>query len=151
MPSLRKLLAERHRWYEENLERLAALDGYGDLSKPLVEFLALLGRDKVRLTDLATKIGASRQWALRLANEGKDRGLLELSYDPNDKRALMVGFSDEGWKVVKLAVARMTEIEEELSARIGLKNFNALLEILSMEWERDQGRQDAKDEDRVVL
>lgn len=134
MPRLRKLLTERYDWYEACLQQLAELDGYGNLSKPVVEFLAHIGRDPVKLVDLARQLGVSRQWARRLANEAAEIGLVELATDPSDKRAMIVSFSKNGWRVVRLAAARMREIDTELENRIGTENFEMLIDILSQDW-----------------
>lgn len=134
MPKLRKLLNERHAWFETCLSQLAEIDGYGDLSPPLVQFFSHIGREPVRLGDIAAKMNVSRQWAQRLAKEGEGLGLLELDVDPNDRRAMILRFSDNGWRVVRLAAARMTEIELELAERIGRENVDKLMELLALDW-----------------
>lgn len=134
MLQLRKWLTARHDWMETCLQQLAALDGYGDLPRPLVQLFAHIGREPVRLSELARLLGTSRQWVLRLAHQGREMGMLILDTDPGDKRAMTVAFSDAGWRVVRLAVARMAEIEDELARRIGRERLAELVAILAMDW-----------------
>ncbi|MEM7728561.1 MAG: MarR family winged helix-turn-helix transcriptional regulator [Pseudomonadota bacterium] len=134
MPRLRQLLAARHRWFEAALQDLAVLDGYGDLSAPMVQMLSHIGRDPVRIGEIARAMQVSRQWVQKLAKEGEQLGLLSPTVDPKDRRALCIGFSEDGWRVVRLAAARMEEIERELEGRIGEKALDALMDILGTDW-----------------
>jgi DNA-binding MarR family transcriptional regulator len=134
MHQLRKLLTMRQAWFEAFLEDLARLDGYGDLPRPLVQLCALIGRDPIRIVDLARSLGTSRQWVTKLAHEGVRRDILALMPDPNDRRAMMVGFSQSGWLVVRKAVARMQDIEEVLRERLGADIVAQLADILARDW-----------------
>jgi DNA-binding MarR family transcriptional regulator len=134
MLQLRKLLMMRHTWFETFLESLARLDGYGDLPRPLVQLCALIGRDPIRIGDLAVTLGTSRQWVTRLAHDGVARDILALLPDPNDRRAMMVGFSESGWRVVRKAVVRMHDIETTLQDRLGTDVVAQLADILGRDW-----------------
>lgn len=134
MLQLRKWLTSRHDWYEACMQQLAERDGFGHLSRPMFEFMAHIGKEPVGLTEIARQMSVSRQWVARLAREGADMDLLALTSDPADKRALMVQFSESGWRMVRQAVARMAQIEAELARRIGAKNLELLVSVLSMDW-----------------
>lgn len=134
MLHLRKLLTDRAEWFERSLSVLAELDGYGDLPSPLVQMCKYIGKDPVRMTVLAEHLGVSRQRVAQIAGEGCERGILELSDDPDDGRVKRVGFSVEGWAVARKAAARMVQIEGELARRIGRRNLEKLCELLSMDW-----------------
>lgn len=148
---LRVLLRDRMQWYEKALDDAAHRNGYGHLSRSLVELFSYIGRDPVRLTDLAEKTQTSRQWISRLTNEGKDLGLLEVSVDPRDRRGAIVAFSDAGWDMVRLAVASMEAIEERIAERIGKPRFEELVAILSADWGNpSQGARENSDGARAV-
>ena len=134
MLHLRKLLIERTAWFDTCLSPLAELDGYGHLTPALTEMLKHIGREPVRMSDLARQMGVSRQWIRQLAVEGVEEGILELLDDPNDKRSMMIQFSKEGWQLVRVAAARMEQIEDELARRIGKENLAKLCELLALEW-----------------
>ena len=134
MLQLRRHLTERFEWFESALAELARLDGYGDLPRPLVQLCAQIGRDPVRVTDLAKRLGTSRQWIIRLARDGEARGILAVTADAEDRRSARVGFSGPGWKVVHLAVKRMQQIERVLSERIGRARLEQLIELLALDW-----------------
>ncbi len=134
MLQLRKLLTARYEWFEVRLQQLAEEDGYGHLSPPMVHLCAHIGKEPVPIVTLARQLSVSRQWVNRLAREGQEMGILELTIDPADRRAMRVSFSSSGWKMVRLAVARMNQIEEELAARIGKDNLEQLVALLAMDW-----------------
>jgi DNA-binding MarR family transcriptional regulator len=134
MLQLRKWLTNRHDWFELCLQQLAELEGYGHLSRPMVQLCAHVGKEPVGLSEIAKQMGVSRQWVARLANEGYEMGFFELIADPSDMRALQIRFGSAGWKMVRLAAARMRQIEAVIVARIGKGNLERLVEILSMDW-----------------
>jgi len=134
MLQLRKLLTERAEWFERALASLAHLDGYGDLPQPVVQICRFVGKEPVRMSVLAEHLGVSRQRVAQVASEGCALGILALSDDPDDGRVKRVGFSEEGWEVVRMAVARMTQIENELARRIGKRNLEQLVELLGADW-----------------
>jgi DNA-binding MarR family transcriptional regulator len=134
MRQLRKLLTTRQAWFEAYLEELARLDGYGDLPRPLVQLCALIGREPIRISELAVSLGTSRQWVTRLAHDGVGRDILEMVPDPTDRRAMMIGFSESGWQVVRKAVVRMQQIEDDLAERLGEQTLAQLAEILALDW-----------------
>ena len=134
MLHLRKLLIQKMEWYEAYLREQQEIDGYSFLSRPLVQFLSHIGREPVRLTTIARQLGTSRQWTLRLANEGHALGILTLDIDPADKRALIVRFSKRGWNMVKRATRSMRQIEDDLGDRIGKANLTLLVELLGRDW-----------------
>lgn len=134
MLKLRKLLTNRYDWYESCLQQFAEQDGHGNLSRPLIEFLAHIGREPVRLVAIASQMNVSRQWARRLANEAQELGWIDLEVDTFDKRAMIVKYSAHGWSVVKLAAARMKQIDTELERRIGAENVAELIRILDLDW-----------------
>lgn len=144
---LRRHLTEKFQWFETALAELARLDGFGDLPKPLVQLCAQIGREPVRVTELAKRLGTSRQWIIRLGRDGEQRGILAVTDDAEDRRAMRVGFSDSGWKVVHLAVGRMQQIERELARRIGAAQLEQLVELLSLDWGSPFGVDEAGDGD----
>jgi DNA-binding MarR family transcriptional regulator len=117
MLQLRKLLIERAEWFEQALARLAEIEGYGHLPPPVVQMCKFIGKEPVRMTVLAEHLGVSRQRVAQIAADGAALGILELGDDPDDGRVKRVGYSEEGWNVVRRAVARMSQIEGELARR----------------------------------
>ncbi len=64
----------------------------------------------------------------RLTYSGQpgDLVLLEISPDPNDRRAKIVRFTDEGLKLAEVITAVNEEVESELAHVIGRKSIDTL-------------------------
>jgi DNA-binding MarR family transcriptional regulator len=134
MPKLRKLLIEKSEWYEACLHRQAQAAGYGHLKPAMVQFIKHLGREPMRIALLAEHLDVSRPRISQLAAEGVGLGILQLVEDENDKRVMLVGFSDQGWEMVRSATVDMNRIDAELARRIGRANLDRLIELLDMDW-----------------
>jgi DNA-binding MarR family transcriptional regulator len=134
MPKLRKLLIEKSEWYEACLHRQAQAAGYGHLKPAMVQFIKHLGRKPMRIAMLAEHLDVSRPRISQLAAEGVGLGILALVEDENDKRVMLVGFSAQGWEMVRSATADMNRIDAELARRIGRANLDRLIELLEMDW-----------------
>jgi DNA-binding MarR family transcriptional regulator len=140
MPKLRKLLIAKSEWYEACLHRQAEAAGYGHLKPAMVQFIKHLGREPTRIALLAERLDVSRPRISQLAAEGVGLGILELIEDENDKRVMLVGFSAQGWEMVRSATADMNGIDAELARRIGRANLDRLIELLDMDWGRPEVR-----------
>jgi DNA-binding MarR family transcriptional regulator len=134
MPKLRKLLIAKSEWYEACLHRQAQAAGYGHLKPAMVEFIKHLGREPMRIALLAEHLDVSRPRISQLAAEGVGLGILELVEDASDKRVMLVGFSAQGWEMVRSATADMSGIDAELARRIGRTNLDRLIDLLDMDW-----------------
>jgi DNA-binding MarR family transcriptional regulator len=73
----------------------------------------------IRLTDLAARAGMTKQAMAELVAEIERRGYLQRTTDPADRRAKIITFTDQGWATVKLALSALTELEEEITGRMG--------------------------------
>ncbi len=72
-----------------------------------------------RLTDLAARLGVTKQAAGQLVDELEAMGLLERVPDPEDKRAKLVRFSRRGQQGLMEGLAVLTELETELRDIVG--------------------------------
>jgi DNA-binding MarR family transcriptional regulator len=60
---------------------------------------AVVGRDGVRLTDLAEALHIAARSATEVADGLQERGLVERTADPGDRRAVILRPTDEGRRV----------------------------------------------------
>ena len=80
----------------------------------------------VRLTELANKLGISKQAVGQVVAELEEMGVVELRPDPSDGRAKLVRFTAKGAKGIEQGLAVLAELETELECKIGKRHMRAL-------------------------
>jgi DNA-binding MarR family transcriptional regulator len=93
----------------------------------LFPFIDLEG---TRLTELAARMGVSKQAAGQLVEELEQMGVLERAPDPADGRAKLVRFSARGRRGLLEGLALLRRLEGELSARMEPGDMERLHGIL---------------------
>jgi DNA-binding MarR family transcriptional regulator len=86
--------------------------------------------DGIRLTELARRAGVSKQAMAELVGEAERLHYLQRSPDPSDGRAKIITFTDKGRAAVGSALASLTEIERELTDRLGEPSVRRLRKLL---------------------
>ena len=72
-----------------------------------------------RVTTLAMRLGVSKQAASKLVHDLEGKGLVERVPDPEDKRASVIRFTDDGRHIVENTVAALERFEEAVALEIG--------------------------------
>jgi DNA-binding MarR family transcriptional regulator len=86
--------------------------------------------DGVRLTDLAEALHIAPRSATEVADGLQDRGLVERTPDPGDRRAVILRPTDDGRRIRAEIDAARTADSAELFARLPADDRNALARIL---------------------
>lgn len=85
-----------------------------------------------RLTDLAHRVGVSKQAIAPLVDEMVEMGVLERIPDPDDARAKRIRFAAQrGRSGVLAGLAVLAELEAELGAAIGKRKLTQLHGLLA--------------------
>ncbi|WP_394848664.1 MarR family transcriptional regulator [Pendulispora brunnea] len=84
-----------------------------------------------RLTDIAKRLGVTKQAAGQLVDELEAMGMLERVPDPADARAKLVRYSKRGQKALLDGLAVLAEIGDEMQSIIGASRMTALHEALT--------------------
>src|SRR4029079_9695173 len=84
-----------------------------------------------RLTDLASRLGVTKQAAGQLVDELVEMGMLERAPDPDDARAKLVRFSKRGKSALFDGLAVLKELETEIEEQIGKASLRDLHESLT--------------------
>lgn len=79
-----------------------------------------------RLTELARRVGTSKQAVGQLVSELEDMGVLVREPDPEDGRAKRVCFTHTGRMSLLDGLAVLGEIERELEQQLGARRLRAL-------------------------
>lgn len=84
-----------------------------------------------RQTELARRVGVSKQAIHQLVTELEAMGVLERAPDPKDRRATLVRFSAREGRTLLDGLAVLGEIEREMERAIGAKSMRALHDALT--------------------
>ena len=125
-------------WNEQAIERLRQQIDAEWLRPSHMTLFPHIDLDGTRLTDLAARLGVTKQAAGQLVNELIDYGFLERAPDPQDGRARLIVFSDHGRASMMDGLALLAEMERELAGNIGarkMKQLHTALKLLLKELE----------------
>jgi DNA-binding MarR family transcriptional regulator len=87
-------------------------------------------RQGTRLTELARRLGITKQAVGQLVGDLEQMGVLERADDPLDGRAKLVRFTDRGLRALEHGLHILRGIELEIEARIGRRRMRELHQTL---------------------
>ena len=120
---LRHLLLSRYEWVEQRMLARAARNGYGEVTAA-----------QVGLSELARRLGVSRQAVHQLAREAAALNLVEFVPSETDGRVKLLRFTQRGWAMSDSAAEEIEAIEAEIAQQIGAPALQTLRELLSQPW-----------------
>jgi DNA-binding MarR family transcriptional regulator len=115
---------------EQALARVRRETGIAEIRASHTALLPHLDFEGVRLTDLAERVGVSKQAAFQLVEELEAHGIVERRDDPADGRARLIRFSKKGQRALLNGLRILGELERELARDIGAQRFAALHDAL---------------------
>lgn len=83
-----------------------------------------------RITELAARMGVTKQAASQIVQDMVRLGLLELRPDPDDGRAKRVYFSQAGTEAMGIGLQTLQEMQAEMSQAFGAQRMDQLLSLL---------------------
>jgi DNA-binding MarR family transcriptional regulator len=104
--------------------------GNATLRAAHTSLLPHLGFHGTRLTELADRLGVSKQATFQLVEELEAQGMVERVPDPADGRAKVIRFSKRGERALMDGLRVLGQLEHSLAAAIGRERFQALHEAL---------------------
>jgi DNA-binding MarR family transcriptional regulator len=130
---------------EEALRRVAQRTGQPTLRRSHTALLPHLDLHGTRITELADRMGISKQAVSQLVDELEALGVLAREPDPEDARAKRVVFTARGRKGLLEGLQVLRSLEEDLAQRIGSKSMSALQSALRAILCELEGRRSADD------
>jgi DNA-binding MarR family transcriptional regulator len=123
------LLVARESFFQR-MEKATA--GFWDASAlracaPLMPFIDVKG---TRSTDLAKRMGVSKQAVGRKIKVLSDEGLIECVSDPDDGRAFLVKFTRVGMKRLADLHSAIGRVEQDLERELGAERMRVAREVL---------------------
>ncbi|MBT3989558.1 MAG: MarR family transcriptional regulator [Rhodospirillaceae bacterium] len=117
-------------WTETFVSGLKS-NGYPGITFALANVLGHLSRNEnIRQTKIASRAGLTKQAVGQFLDELEKLQLIERIPDPNDGRARLVRYTDQGKKFLKVADQIKTDIENEYSAKMGGRNLTDLKNLI---------------------
>jgi DNA-binding MarR family transcriptional regulator len=115
---------------ERALERVAKQPGRPRLRRSHTSLLPHIDLDGTRITDLADRLGVSKQAASQLVDELVGWGVLAREPDPDDARARRVVYTPLGRDGLLQGLASLRQMEQELAQAIGKERMAELRRAL---------------------
>lgn len=132
--NLGRLLLNAFRWVDALFESRMRARGWKHLPRSNSLVLPHLMSGGIRPADIAKKAGVTRQAIHQVVEDLENLGLIEMQADPKDRRSKLVVITSRGRKFDAAVHEVSTEIEELLSARIGLVAVSNLRMGLGADW-----------------
>jgi DNA-binding MarR family transcriptional regulator len=104
--------------------------GYQDIRPTHGCVFRFVRDDGMRLTELATLAGMTKQSVGELVDDLVDLGYVERTPDPDDRRAKLIRLTEQGVKAQRTGFGLLAEIEERWAERFGRERINDLRETL---------------------
>lgn len=131
-----RLLIKAFRHFEtEVLVRLEEA-GISDITMSHLNVLRHLDPGGLRLSELASEAGLTKQAIGKIANDLAAKGYLAIETDADDARAKRVIYTDEGHRLVQTAVDIIRQMEDEYAMLLGEGGYQTLRELLIILIER---------------
>jgi DNA-binding MarR family transcriptional regulator len=132
--NLAQLFMRAFYWADEGLQNALKKQGWPAITRAQSLVFVNISEGVTRPSEIASRVGVTRQAIHQTINEMVELGYLTLQPDPSDRRAKVVVYTEQGEKVGGAAVSALREIESSLSSRIGSDKVSALREALAQEW-----------------
>jgi DNA-binding MarR family transcriptional regulator len=104
--------------------------GHGDLDTPHLTIFQYPGPQGARPSELATRLGVSKQALNYLLGELERLGYLERLRDPADLRSRRIALTRRGEHAIEVIRDAVAEIEREWRAKLGARRFAQLQGLL---------------------
>lgn len=129
-----RLLLDAFNWFDAGLLASLKEQGWPDLSHSQSMVMAYLGSDGIRISELARRLGVSRQAAQKSVKELERLKLVITEIDPTNLSAKTVVLTTQGKANVAAALNAFSEIEKQLSRRMGSSDLASMRRTLEKDW-----------------
>ena len=105
--------------------------GFSELRSTHTALLSNLPFSGASPTRIALHAGMTKQAMGRIADELIRLNYIESRQDETDRRAVILSFTNTGLDLMQQSFTIMDEIERRCANRVGIENFQSLLQLLS--------------------
>ena len=114
---------------DENFEKLAAA-GFGDLRPSHRLIIREMFVSNLRPSELAARLGLSKQAVNDLVREFEAMGYITLEPDPDDRRAKRIVATDRGWRTVQVSLKSSNATSRRWAKQDGEARYAVFEEVL---------------------
>ncbi|MGW1817455.1 MarR family winged helix-turn-helix transcriptional regulator [Streptomyces sp. NPDC002125] len=132
-PNMPQLLSEAKRWFDDALHAGMRAAGEEPVTAAQAAVFATLDPGGTSISELARRMGVTRQTTHQAVHSLIGLGLMEQTDDPSSARSRIVRTTPEGARAHARAQLMLTELEAVLAERIG-PQAGLLREILARPW-----------------
>lgn len=129
-PLIGALLAVPHQELQQRVHAGMAAAGLPEIRPAHAVIFQWLPPEGGRATELAERIGTTKQAVGYLIDYLERHGYLERVADPRDGRALIVRRTEKGWLVNQTARRLVEEVQADWAERLGPEKMDTLLALL---------------------
>jgi DNA-binding MarR family transcriptional regulator len=133
--NLKSLLLERLEWFENR--QLEVLNRFGLQQLTIAQgrvFAQLKGKD-LNISELAKRLGVSRQAAQKTVASLVEMRLLQLGESADNLSAKVVHITEQGHQFRQQIGNAMDEVEAQISLNIGKQHIEQLKALLQLKWD----------------
>ncbi|MFE9680655.1 MarR family transcriptional regulator [Streptomyces sp. NPDC006285] len=123
---LPQLLLDARRWFEEALMATLEQAGMAPISPTQAQLFAALDTAGTTVSELARRMGVTRQTAHQAVHSLIGMGLLEQIPDPSSARRRLIRRTSRGADAHAEVVSLLAALEDELALRIGRRTVDSL-------------------------
>jgi DNA-binding MarR family transcriptional regulator len=130
-PDLGVLLALAYEQFVSDLHEHLGQKGFTDLGRADGFVFRTLAAGPVTVSDLASRLGVTKQGAAQIIDDMQARGLVRRGHDPRDARARPVELTEEGRKALRTASSFHRRTERALEKTHGAAALATLRTVLT--------------------
>lgn len=132
--TLFQMLVTAQIWFEKVLTPFLQDEAGDHLGYADLKLLANLNCGTTYASELARRMGVSRQAVNKLTNNLVKAGLVTLETVPGKRNTKWIVITDCGGEIIQNIVAELNRLEAQLEARIGVNKVEALRNVLEADW-----------------
>lgn len=132
--NLAQLLMRAFDWADQGLQNYLQSKGWPEITRAQSLVFVNIGEGITRPSEIAAKVGVTRQAIHQTINELVEAGFVTLEPDPADRRAKVLRYTEKGARIGQDALQGLAAVEELLAKRIGSEAVKALRGALSQDW-----------------
>jgi DNA-binding MarR family transcriptional regulator len=142
-PDFAILVVGANRYVAERLNAAVAQAGIDGMRTPYGYVIRALYGDRLTLTQLADRLGVTKQAAIKVVDEMESRGFVKREPYAGDRRAKVLTLTRKGLAVRAAARKESRRMEAELRRELGPEDVAAMRRVLLQFLERHGGGPDA--------
>lgn len=131
---LGQALIHAHQWLSASLLNLMHERGHTELTSAHLTFFNSLNCGMTHASEVARRLGITRQAVYKITKGLQQIGALELKEDPDDGRQKVIAMTKHGERIALDARDCLSLVEHHLSRQIGPGKLETLRASLAMDW-----------------